>query len=342
MIRARRKCRSGVWPRHSRRDRGGVAVIVAVLLGSGVLLGMAALVLDVGLLYAERTQLRSGADAAALKVAQVCASPTGCAASDTTADDYASLNANDGAAAATVCGRGGDYPSTCPPPSTALPDCIGAPPAAPTGFAEVRTTTLEPDGSTLLPPIFAQAVLGGGFAGAEVAACARAAWGPPSAANTLAMTISACDWTTQTTNGVAYSTTEQSFPLHDGSTGCPSTGVAGFRWLSGANSSCQLATAAGGSYVVEPAAPPFPACGDAVDDLAASGRPVLIPVFDPATPTGTYTVHGFAAFVVTRLDACPSPGVGTCVYGYFTQAVLPGTGGIGGPDLGARIVALVG
>ncbi len=37
------------------------------------LLGFAALAVDVGMLYAERTQLRNGSDAAAIAVAQKCA-----------------------------------------------------------------------------------------------------------------------------------------------------------------------------------------------------------------------------------------------------------------------------
>lgn len=52
-------------------ERGAVAVIVAILLV--VLLGFAALAVDVGLLYAERAQLRNGADAAAIGIAQSCA-----------------------------------------------------------------------------------------------------------------------------------------------------------------------------------------------------------------------------------------------------------------------------
>ena len=52
-------------------DRGAVLVWVALMLV--VLLGIGALVIDVGALYAERRQLQNGADAAALAVAADCA-----------------------------------------------------------------------------------------------------------------------------------------------------------------------------------------------------------------------------------------------------------------------------
>ena len=59
--------------RRRHHDRGAISALAAVLFGSGVLLGMAALVVDVGLLYTERAQLQNGADAAAVEVAQICA-----------------------------------------------------------------------------------------------------------------------------------------------------------------------------------------------------------------------------------------------------------------------------
>ena len=54
-------------------ERGVIGVLVAVLIGGGVLTGMGALVVDVGQLYQERAELQNGADAAALGVAKSCA-----------------------------------------------------------------------------------------------------------------------------------------------------------------------------------------------------------------------------------------------------------------------------
>ena len=77
-------------------ERGAVSVVVALLLVA--LLGFGAVAVDVGMLYAERTQLRNGADAAALAIAQKCAKNAGdadCSATSAIAGSYANANAND-------------------------------------------------------------------------------------------------------------------------------------------------------------------------------------------------------------------------------------------------------
>ncbi len=93
-----------------RRDRGAVALIVTVLFAGGVLMGVAALTVDVGQLYSERRQLQNGADAAALSLAKVCATGGTCSYAGANAlalganrisnlnnvnarDDYAGFNA---------------------------------------------------------------------------------------------------------------------------------------------------------------------------------------------------------------------------------------------------------
>ena len=63
------------------------------------LLGFTAVAVDVGMLYAERTQLRNGADAAALAVAQKCArdlNDPDCSATSVLARSLANSNAGDG------------------------------------------------------------------------------------------------------------------------------------------------------------------------------------------------------------------------------------------------------
>lgn len=80
-------------------ERGAVSVIVAIMLV--VLLGFGAMAVDVGMLYAERTQLRNGADAAALAVAQKCAksapssNDADCSTTSTLAASLANSNAID-------------------------------------------------------------------------------------------------------------------------------------------------------------------------------------------------------------------------------------------------------
>ena len=152
------------------RERGAVAVLVAIVLGTGVLMGMAALVIDVGGIYSERGQLQNGADAAALAIAGSCASPAGCGDVWQTARRYANANAKDGHSLVTaVCGT--MVLQDCPASTNNLTACIGSPPAE--RYVEVRVRTELADGSTLLPPTFAGAMAGGSGRGTRVAACAR-------------------------------------------------------------------------------------------------------------------------------------------------------------------------
>lgn len=76
-------------------ERGAVAVMTAVALV--VLLLFAALAIDVGLMYEERAQLQSSADAAALAVAQDCAAGEPCtpAAMLARSEQYAAANVRD-------------------------------------------------------------------------------------------------------------------------------------------------------------------------------------------------------------------------------------------------------
>lgn len=78
-------------------ERGAVSVIVALMLVT--LLAFGAMAVDVGMLYAERTQLRNGADAAALAIAQKCAkraTDPNCLAPTSLAAGFANGNATDG------------------------------------------------------------------------------------------------------------------------------------------------------------------------------------------------------------------------------------------------------
>ena len=83
-------------------------ILVAILLGFGVLLGMAALVIDVGRLYQERAELQNGADAAAIGVAKSCALG---ACTPAVAVSYADANASQltggTAGVALICGSDG-------------------------------------------------------------------------------------------------------------------------------------------------------------------------------------------------------------------------------------------
>ncbi len=363
-----------------RDDRGAVAVLVAVLLAGGVLLGAAALVIDVGEIYQNRAELQNGADAGAMAVAKTCVLAT---CDPTVATSYADLNASNltGGTAAVdlVCGSGQLGP--CPASTGTITDCP-QPPAEATGFADVHTSTLTSSGSTTLPPVFA---LGHKT---TVRACAQAAWGPPAAATVTALTVSACAWGQGTSNGTSFAPTpptasfDQVLPLNGtGSQGC-SGGPAGsatagdFGWTLDSGS-CSRAVS--GPTYSGGIGPVSAGCQNALETARANRTPIYIPVYtavvadpdndgDSGTPVGTdndfdqavYTLDGFAAFVVTGYNL-PTPVQGSpffasdwlnqandctgttfCLNGYFTQGLIPSSGSIGGPDLGAVIIRLSG
>ena len=81
-----------------KRDDGISMVFVGVMLA--VLLGLAGLAVDLGAVFAERRELRNGADAAARAIAEDCgrkARPCDLASAAATAQDYADANAQDAA-----------------------------------------------------------------------------------------------------------------------------------------------------------------------------------------------------------------------------------------------------
>jgi hypothetical protein len=319
-------------------DRGAVAVLFSVLLGGGVLLGMLALVVDVGQLYGERNQLQNGADAAALAIAKAC-SPTpapDCASHEelvAIAQRFANANAADDAATvAEVCGYlsfGNALPACDPGGASAM--CLGALPDQ--DYVEVRLSTRLPDGSTVLPPAFAQTLAGGGSQGTTVGACARAVWGPRPL-TILAVTISSCEFNEATRGGTDYGS--RSNPsisdeyviqfwnqVHGTCTTQPTEpgwsqpGPAGI--LQGASASCRIGI--DGAGIVNAATEPwerweiaFEPCEDRMDAArwvsgARPGDVIYLPVHDGVRPGGSaYRVYQVAPFLVTayQLGAPPS------------------------------------
>ena len=319
----------GVARRLRRDDRGAVATVFGILLAGGVLLGMLALVVDVGQLYSEREELQSGADAAALGIAKSCAADLDeCTEVNraNTAKDYADENAGDRAAnALTVCGSAAGVSdlSECPPAASNLTRCIGDPPSG--RYIEVRTTTALPDGSTLLPPSFAQMLLGnGGYKGTTVGACARVAWGAPKAG--LAVTFSRCEWDAATENGTdfpapppypdapsglpdeSYETVLRTHDPKDEDSLCPDESgpsgwdrPGGFGWLDdGSSADCNTDT-----YTAGPTGVMENRCTDVLDpitDSASVAKVIYIPIYKDVVGTGAtakYDIEGMAAFVPT-------------------------------------------
>jgi Flp pilus assembly protein TadG len=361
-------------------DEGAIATIVAIVLAGGVLMGILALSVDVGQLYAERRQLQNGADAASLAVAQDCAAGKPCDAgtsASSVAGQYANANSNDNVSQVTnVCGRGRSTLAACAAPSASIYDCPALP-ASPTSFVQVRTATLTSGGSTLLPPTFARLLLGNSaYPGKTVTACAQAAWGPPKTVrSTLPVTISLCEWRNYTASGTNYappppyagypSTYEHVLYLHNtkGATNCPagpsgSDLPGGFGWL---NSSNCIANIDANSWVNDNTGVSINSdCKGVIAGLV--GTVVYIPIYDGTNnltgSNGSYHIQQFAAFYLTgyalpaaQPNSVKSIATGTalckgsdkCLYGWFTTGTVPGDGGIGtGPSLGANIVQLVG
>jgi hypothetical protein len=193
--------------RRWRDDRGAVAVTVAFILAGGVLLGFGAVVVDVGWLYIERTQLQSGADAATVGVAKACGQNTAdCGSIDAAralADRLADDNAPDGEATILdVCGldQRNVLPACVEPTS-----CYGGRPSPPTNFVEIVVATGHPESSsTLLPPTFARALAGNSDSdGVEVRACSRAEWNSAPVV-VAAMTVSTCEFASATDGGTDF------------------------------------------------------------------------------------------------------------------------------------------
>ncbi len=361
-------------------DRGAIAVLVAVLLAGGVLLGAGALVIDVGELFQNRAELQNGADAGALAVAKTCVLAT---CDPTVAASYADLNASrltgGSAAVDLVCGSGVLTP--CPASTSAITDCP-PPPAVAEGYVDVHTSTLTSSGSTTLPPVFA---LGHKT---TVRACAQAAWGPPAAATVTALTVAACAWAQATSNGTAYAqpppaaSSDQVLPLNgSGGQGCMG-GPAGsvtdgeFSWTASSGGCSQ---AVSGPTYGGGIGPVSPDCQNALQNAWTSRTPVYIPVYtsvladadgdgdthiplpnDIDDDQASYTLDGFAAFVVTGYNlpttvqgspffasdwlnqANNCSGTTFCLNGYFTRGLIPSSSTISGPDLGALVIRLSG
>lgn len=306
-------------------DRGGVAVMVSVLLASGVLFGFGALVVDVGSIFAERREVQTSADAGALALAQECASNgPGCSASSTIPAAFADANATDGFTGVdSICIRTNG--SSCAGGGTGLTNCLPLP-AGVTHYVEVQTSTRTKGGQTILPSVFAE-TLTPGISGANVKACSRAAWGPPKTNTGLAVTLSICEWDSGTGGGSAYFTGPAPYlgvnqaggpnppvsyeiviKLHTTtSTTCPdgpagSNAPGGFSWLDEDAGPCQASISAGGTIGGDPGVPPSKDCKDALLQAYTDRVPLPLPVFNTVSGTGSNTVYGIAGvseFVVT-------------------------------------------
>ncbi|MHA7153847.1 pilus assembly protein TadG-related protein [Arthrobacter sp. TMN-50] len=268
-------------------ERGAISIIAALLMV--VLLGFAALAVDVGLLYAEKAQLQNGADSAALGVAQACADvpvSTDCSASSPLAANLADSNALDG--------------------FTNVPPLV-----LDTAAQKVTVVTgaQEASGENHVSLFFANAI---GIPTAEVGARAKARWGTPIGGPTVfPATFSIC----QVKNRVDGS--PQRLGLHGGPYAedpkvCPegpsgAQVAGGFGWLAQDAGECggriDVLTNEGGSGTGNNEPPNCTAVFEKwISEINAGRKPtVLLPVFDAVSGEGSgavYHIKTFAAFEV--------------------------------------------
>ena len=294
------------------RDECGAVVVVVALL-SVALLGMAALVIDVGALRVERRQLQNGADAAALAVAESCARG---ACDDTLAPELAAVNAKDWAANVDSVDHVGNH-------------------------VRVMTSTATSDGGTVVPYIFGQLITR--EVGKTVHASATAGWGPVGQATTVPLAVSHCEVARlgMTTTTVSVIRFHDKAPTCALAPGLDAPG--GFGWLSGG---CPLTVTAGTPVSADPGESGPRRCLEPF-----LGTDVLVPVYEDITGAGRgarYDIVGFAALHLTGYRfpgdvSSPSPPCvagESCIAGYFIRYITTGEA-IGGIDLGASIVVLV-
>lgn len=313
--------------RNSRSEQGAVTVIVAIMMVA--LLGFAAVAVDVSMMYSERTQVRNGADAAALAIAQKCAKSTAdpdCTGTSPLAASLANSNATDG-----LSNIKSATPNTASQTVTVT--------------AGSQQTGNSPNQVTLF---FAQIF---GISSAEVTAAASAQWGTPSkgpAILPLAIAYCKLDIPPAGSQG-AVQVLEQAV---NGCGGLPG----GFGWITTSGTKCSVTMTAGQSdnagiwFASDPGASAPTICS-AADFNQMNDQTVLLPLYDVATGTGSsgkYYVKGFAAFHVTGYhfaDISWSTGGNVqnkTIRGYFVKFVsLAQAFELGNvPNFGASVVRL--
>ena len=310
------------------RERGGIAVIVALLMV--VLLGFAAISIDVARLYSERAQLQNGADSVALMLAQKCAKndPACSTASPPTVDlanRLANLNAVDGQSNVK---------------SITLDTANRK--------ATVTTGAKETGGKlNSVSNLFARAL---GFPSSEVTAVSNVQWGTPSKGTVIVpLAIAECKFSPDPA-------LVQVLNMDVGGCG----GIpGGFGWITDADatdSKCSVKITAGASgdpgiWFSSDTGAPRPSVCTPADISALKNQTVLLPLYAVATGTGSggkFYVKGFAAFHVTGYhfasDNWASSGSipNKSIRGYFVKFVsLSQALELGStPDYGTAIVRL--
>lgn len=312
----------------SDRERGAISVMAGLLLV--VVVGFAAVSIDVAGMWSDRQRLQTAADAAALAVAQDCGSGV-CATPAATAQGLVTAN---------VAGAAASF--------------VGATPT-------VTSTTVTVRAEGVRQHWFAPVL---GVDESTVGAQATVTWGPPSGGTSMVpLALSLCEFLHQT--GGLASTTPVVITYKDQSgaaSGCtgPSGNAVpgGFGWLPvDPGTVCESTTSATGT-VGSSTGNSVPAGCPASAMAAIQDQTILLPVFDSVTGTGnnaTYRIYAYAAFHVTGYRFSPNTyewslggaptcsGSDRCIVGYFTRFVDVSEAfeyGVGTPNLGGTIARL--
>jgi hypothetical protein len=264
------------------KDEGATAVLVAILLV--VLLGVVALVVDLGRLYSEKAQLQNAADAAALAIAKSCAdSPASatCLSPTATALSLSYANVSDGTVRIIEA-------------DTSVANQV-----------KVTTGTQDENGQDSLPYLFAPIL---GLSGSDVRASATVAAGGISAGPAaFPLTFSECQFTLSG-NLQLIASKGVTMPGCTSSSGNVIPG--GFGYLRSSDSTeCDIYTqvSATAGMPSDTGNDEPPACKALLESwMATLERPggevvVLLPVFNKTEGTGTngkYFIREFAAFSV--------------------------------------------
>jgi Flp pilus assembly protein TadG len=269
------------------RERGGIAVIVAILMV--VMLGFAALAIDVAKLYSERAQLQNGSDAVALGVARRCASVTPsdtCAALSVDIQNLADGNAVDGQ-------------------TTVQPIVLDK-----VNRRVTATTTAKENGSSpnTVSLFFARAL---GFDSAKVSATSSVTWGSPVRGNApFPLAFSVCQVSGMVDKGDQLLQSHDPSAKSKGTPGCTFAGQpvpGGFSWIAQTPGTCGSSIDLSTSVSYSNTGNDAPSnCTSTVQGwqasiLAGKDVVVLLPVFDQASETGTsgqYHLTSFVAFKV--------------------------------------------
>ncbi|MGB3829837.1 MAG: pilus assembly protein TadG-related protein, partial [Ornithinimicrobium sp.] len=306
-------------------ERGAVAVVVALLMVP--LLALAAIAIDVAAIYADRQQLQTGSDAAALAIAQTCATgPCDQASASQTATSFVQANKNDASASAT---------------------------------AELTTSQATVRAVTTREHFFAPVL---GVEQTDIGAESTVGWGAPTGGTSvLPVAFSLCEWQEQlAANGGELSETTLQTIYFTKSSDTTCTGNSGnlvpggFGWLTPDAGTCNATTGAGGILYSDPGESVPSGCTTA-DFADAQYETVLLPLFDQYDGSGSsaiYRIYGYAAFKVTGYHfvgqyswnaggSCK--GNARCLQGYFVEYVDTSDAFEYGaaPDLGAVVAALV-